>query len=201
MFRDINAVTEEIDAVQQEVTELEAAQSKHNPNRQQNLLHRRAVLKTKQTLQRAEQYERRFGATRKELALLEAEIVAMRNELVATGDDDIVQSVAKAGVNGNDANAADSAATTDSLTMSIMKSLGQIEQQMREADGGRGPGSPLASSSKGNFSNEDMLDSRKKIAEVTKVGLVVAQLDCTPYACSAVRPAFCWQLHRLDLPT
>ncbi len=40
VFRDISAVTEEIDTLQQEVTALEAAQAQHNPNRQQNLLHR-----------------------------------------------------------------------------------------------------------------------------------------------------------------
>ena len=94
VFRDINAVTEDIDALQQEVpcififtmllfisttlltlywfamkvTALEAAQAKHNPNRQQNLMHRRAVLKTKQTLLRADEYENRYDATRTELA-------------------------------------------------------------------------------------------------------------------------------------
>jgi hypothetical protein len=55
VFRDINSVTEEIDALQQEVSTLEIAQSRHNPHRQANLLHRRAVLSTKHTLQNADE--------------------------------------------------------------------------------------------------------------------------------------------------
>lgn len=160
MFRDINAVTEDIDALQQEVSALEAAQSRHNPNRQQNLLHRRAVLKTKQTLKRADEYEAKYEMTRKELGILETHIVELRNALVAAGPHDHVESVS-----ANTHNAGPAQATTESFTDSIMQNLGQIEQHIREVTHTEGPLSPNA---KTTFSRETMKASRKKIAEVEK---------------------------------
>lgn len=166
VFRDINAVTEDIDGLQQEVAALEAAQATHNPNREQNLLHRRAVLKTKQTLLRADEYQKRYNTTRSELASLEEQVVEMRNAVLASSTSEQVVSMA-AQLSGRASPRGESGATTESLAESIMKNLGQLEQHIREVLSGTSRGGRKGAQKRFNADIAEQM--RKKLMETEKV--------------------------------